>query len=94
MRFRKWLFILLALCLISSVTPASAFAGQTVSQTAEQVPEETILEKESDALTQAGEEPEKDSRSILIHIPFVCAVMIVLITGFIIWGKWQENREE
>lgn len=94
MRFRKWLFILLSLCLISSVTPAAAFAGQTVSQTAEQVQEETVLEEESDALTQAEKEPEKDSRSILIHIPFVCAVMIVLITGFIIWGKWQENRAD
>ena len=104
MKSGKWLFILLALCLVFSVTPARAFAGQTVSQTADQVQEKTVEktvfeensdtlaqaqgepeedtltqaqeEPEEDALAQAQEEPEKDTRSILLHIPFVCAVMI------------------
>ena len=121
MKSGKWLFILLALCLVFSVTPARTFAGQTVSQTADQVqektvektvfeeksdalaqaqgePEETALaqaqeEPEEDALAQAQEEPEKDTRSILLHIPFVCAVMIVLLAFFIIWGKRQESKE-
>ena len=133
MKSGKWLFILLALCLVFSVTPARAFAGQTVSQTADQVqeiavektvfeeksdalaqaqeepeedapaqaqgePEEDALaqaqeEPEEDALTQAQEEPEKDTRSILLHIPYVCAVMVLLLAGFIIWGKRQESKE-
>ena len=121
MKSGKWLFILLALCLVFSVTPSRAFAGQTVSQTADQVqektvektvfeeisdtlaqaqgePEETALaqaqeEPEEDALAQAQEEPEKDTRSILLHIPFVCAVMILLLAVFIIWGKRQESKE-
>ena len=121
MKSGKWLFILLALCLVFSVTPARAFAGQTVSQTADQVQEKTVEktvfeensdtlaqaqgEPEEDALTQAqGEleedtlaqaqgEPEKDTRSILLHIPFVCAVMILLLAVFIIWGKRQESKE-
>ena len=50
-------------------------------------------ELEEDALAQAQEEPEKDTRSILLHIPFVCAVMILLLAGFIIWGKIQESKE-
>lgn len=145
MKSGKWLFILLALCLNFSVTPARAFAGQTISQTADQVqekavektvfeekshtlaqaqgePEETAPaqaqkekkeagpdqaqeEKKEAALAQAQEEPEeaapaqtqgepeKDTRSILLHIPFVCAVMILLLAGFIIWGKRQESKE-
>ena len=109
MKSGKWLFILLALCLVFSVTPARAFAGQTVSQTADQVQEKTVEktvfeensdtlaqaqgELEEDALAQAQEEPEKDTRSILLHIPFVCAVMILLLTVFIIWGKRQESKE-
>ena len=121
MKSGKWLFILLALCLVFSVTPARAFAGQTVSQTADQVQEKTVEktvfeensdtlaqaqgepeedtltqaqeEPEEDALAQAQEEPEKDTRSILLHIPFVCAVMILLLAGFIIWGKIQESKE-
>ena len=121
MKSGKWLFILLALCLVFSVTPARAFAGQTVSQTADQVQEKTVEktvfeensdtlaqaqgepeedtltqaqeEPEKDALAQAQEEPEKDTRSILLHIPFVCAVMILLLAGFIIWGKIQESKE-
>ena len=121
MKSGKWLFILLALCLVFSVTPARAFAGQTVSQTADQVQEKTVEktvfeensdtlaqaqgeleedalaqaqeEPEKDALTQAQEEPEKDTRSILLHIPFVCAVMILLLAVFIIWGKRQESKE-
>ena len=109
MKSGKWLFILLALCLVFSVTPARAFAGQTVSQTADQVQEKTVEktvfeensdtlaqaqgELEEDALAQAQEEPEKDTRSILLHIPFVCAVMILLLAGFIIWGKIQESKE-
>ena len=120
MKSGKLLFILLALCLVFSVTPARAFAGQTVSQTADQVqkktvektvfeensdtlaqaqgePEEDALaqaqeEPEKDALAQAQEEPEKDTRSILLHIPFVCAVMILLLAVFIIWGKRQESK--
>ena len=121
MKSGKWLFILLALCLVFSVTPARAFAGQTVSQTADQVQEKTVEktvfeensdtlaqaqeepeedalaqaqeEPEKDALAQAQEEPEKDTRSILLHIPFVCAVMILLLAVFIIWGKRQESKE-
>lgn len=109
MKSGKWLFILLALCLNFSVTPARAFAGQTVSQTADQVQEKTVEktvfeensdtlaqaqgEPEEDALAQAQEEPEKDTRSILLHIPFVCAVMILLLAVFIIWGKRQESKE-
>ena len=109
MKSGKWLFILLALCLVFSVTPARAFAGQTVSQTADQVQEKTVEktvfeensdtlaqaqgEPEEDTLTQAQEEPEKDTRSILLHIPFVCAVMILLLAVFIIWGKRQESKE-
>lgn len=121
MKSGKWLFILLALCLVFSVTPARAFAGQTVSQTADQVQEKTVEktvfeensdtltqaqgepeedslaqaqeEPEEDALAQAQEEPEKDTRSILLHIPFVCAVMILLLAVFIIWGKRQESKE-
>ena len=127
MRFGKCLFILLALCLVFSVTPARAFAGQTISQTADQVhgktagkvvvktvfeagpdvltlaqaqaqPEKDTLaqmeeEQDKDAPAQAQEEPEKDRRSILLHIPFVCAVMIVLLAFFIIWGKRQESKE-
>ena len=121
MKSGKWLFILLALCLVFSVTPARAFAGQTVSQTADQVQEKTVEktvfeensdtlaqaqgepeedtlaqaqeEPEKDALAQAQEEPEKDTRSILLHIPFVCAVMILLLAVFIIWGKIQESKE-
>ena len=121
MKSGKWLFILLVLCLVFSVTPARAFAGQTVSQTADQVQEKTVEktvfeensdtlaqtqgepeedtlaqaqgEPEEDALAQAQEEPEKDTRSILLHIPFVCAVMILLLAGFIIWGKIQESKE-
>ena len=129
MKSGKWLFILLALCLVFSVTPARAFAGQTVSQTADQVQEKTVFEEnsdtlaqaqgepeedtltqaqeepdedslaqaqeepEEDALAQAQEEPEKDTRSILLHIPFVCAVMILLLAVFIIWGKRQESKE-
>ena len=121
MKSGKWLFILLALCLVFSVTPARAFAGQTVSQTADQVQEKTVEktvfeensdtlaqaqgepeedaltqaqgELEEDALAQAQEEPEKDTRSILLHIPFVCAVMILLLAVFIIWGKRQESKE-
>ena len=91
------------------MTPARAFAGQTVSQTADQVQEKTVEktvfeensdtlaqaqeEPEEDALAQAQEEPEKDTRSILLHIPFVCAVMILLLAVFIIWGKRQESKE-
>ena len=121
MKSGKWLFILLVLCLVFSVTPARAFAGQTVSQTADQVQEKTVEktvfeensdtlaqaqgepeedtltqaqeEPEEDALAQAQEEPEKDTRSILLHIPFVCAVMILLLAVFIIWGKRQESKE-
>ena len=109
MKSEKWLFILLALCLVFSVTPARAFAGQTVSQTADQVQEKTVEktvfeeisdtlaqaqgEPDEDALAQAQEEPEKDTRSILLHIPFVCAVMILLLAVFIIWGKRQESKE-
>lgn len=121
MKSGKWLFILLALCLVFSVTPSRAFAGQTVSQTADQVQEKTVEktvfeensdtlaqaqgepeedtltqaqeEPEEDALAQAQEEPEKDTRSILLHIPFVCAVMILLLAVFIIWGKRQESKE-
>ena len=121
MKSGKWLFILLALCLVFSVTPTRAFAGQTVSQTADQVQEKTVEktvfeensdtlaqaqeepeedaltqaqeEPEKDALAQAQEEPEKDTRSILLHIPFVCAVMILLLAVFIIWGKRQESKE-
>ena len=109
MKSGKWLFILLALCLVFSVTPARAFTGQTVSQTADQVQEKTVEktvfeensdtlaqaqgEPEEDALAQAQEEPEKDTRSILLHIPFVCAVMILLLAVFIIWGKRQESKE-
>ena len=121
MKSGKWLFILLALCLVFSVTPARAFAGQTVSQTADQVQEKTVEktvfeensdtlaqaqgepeedtlaqaqgEPEEDTLAQAQEEPEKDTRSILLHIPFVCAVMILLLAVFIIWGKRQESKE-
>lgn len=109
MKSGKCLFILLALCLVFSVTPARAFAGQTVSQTADQVQEKTVEktvfeensdtlaqaqgEPEEDTLTQAQEEPEKDTRSILLHIPFVCAVMILLLAVFIIWGKRQESKE-
>ena len=109
MKSGKWLFILLALCLVFSVTPARAFAGQTVSQTADQVQEKTVEktvfeensdtlaqaqgEPEEDALAQAQEEPEKDTHSILLHIPFVCAVMILLLAVFIIWGKRQESKE-
>ena len=121
MKSEKWLFILLALCLVFSVPPARAFAGQTVSQAADQVqekavyktvfeeksdalaqaqeePEEAAMaqaqgEPEEDAMAQAQEEPEKDTRSILLHIPFVCAVMILLLAGFIIWGKIQESKE-
>lgn len=121
MKSGKWLFILLALCLVFSVTPARAFAGQTVSQTADQVQEKTVEktvfeensdtlaqaqgepeedtlaqaqgEPEEDSLAQAQEEPEKDTRSILLHIPFVCAVMILLLAVFIIWGKRQESKE-
>lgn len=121
MKSGKWLFILLALCLVFSVTPARAFAGQTVSQTADQVQEKTVektvFEENSDALAQAQGEPEedtlaqaqgepeedalaqaqgeleKDTRSILLHIPFVCAVMILLLAVFIIWGKRQESKE-
>ena len=109
MKSGKWLFILLALCLVFSVTPARAFAGQTVSQTADQVQEKTVEktvfeensdalaqaqeEPEEDALAQEQEEPEKDTRSILLHIPFVCAVMILLLAVFIIWGKRQESKE-
>ena len=121
MKSGKWLFILLALCLVFSVTPARAFAGQTVSQTADQVQEKTVEktvfeensdtlaqaqeepdedslaqaqeEPDEDALAQAQEEPEKDTRSILLHIPFVCAVMILLLAVFIIWGKRQESKE-
>lgn len=121
MKSGKWLFILLALCLVFSVTPARAFAGQTVSQTADQVQEKTVEktvfeensdtlaqaqgepeedtlaqaqgDPEEDALAQAQEEPEKDTRSILLHIPFVCAVMILLLAVFIIWGKRQESKE-
>lgn len=109
MKSGKWLFILLALCLVFSVTPTRAFAGQTVSQTADQVQEKTVEktvfeensdtlaqaqgEPEEDTLTQAQEEPEKDTRSILLHIPFVCAVMILLLAVFIIWGKRQESKE-
>ena len=108
MKSGKWLFILLALCLVFSVTPARAFAGQTVSQTADQVQEKTVEktvfeensdtlaqaqgEPEEDSLAQAQEEPEKDTRSILLHIPFVCAVMILLLAVFIIWGKRQESK--
>ena len=121
MKSGKWLFILLVLCLVFSVTPARAFAGQTVSQTADQVQEKTVEktvfeensdtlaqaqeepdedslaqaqeEPDEDALAQAQEEPEKDTRSILLHIPFVCAVMILLLAVFIIWGKRQESKE-
>lgn len=121
MKSGKWLFILLVLCLVFSVTPARAFAGQTVSQTADQVQEKTVEktvfeensdtlaqaqgepeedtltqaqeEPEEDALAQVQEEPEKDTRSILLHIPFVCAVMILLLAVFIIWGKRQESKE-
>ena len=109
MKSGKWLFILLALCLVFSVTPARAFAGQTVSQTADQVQEKTVEktvfeensdtlaqaqgEPEEDALTQAQGELEEDTRSILLHIPFVCAVMILLLAVFIIWGKRQESKE-
>lgn len=137
MRLGKCLFILLALCLVFSVTPARAFAGQTISQTTDQVhgktagkvvvktvfeadpdvltlaqaqekpdkgalaqaqPEKDTLaqmeeEQDKDAPAQAQEEPEKDRRSILLHIPFVCAVMIVLLAFFIIWGKRQESKE-
>ena len=109
MKSGKWLFILLALCLVFSVTPTRAFAGQTVSQTADHVQEKTVEktvfeensdtlaqaqeEPEEDALAQAQEEPEKDTRSILLHIPFVCAVMILLLAVFIIWGKRQESKE-
>lgn len=121
MKSGKWLFILLALCLVFSVTPARAFAGQTVSQTADQVQEKTVEktvfeensdtlaqaqgepeedtltqaqeEPDEDSLAQAQEEPEKDTRSILLHIPFVCAVMILLLAVFIIWGKRQESKE-
>lgn len=97
MKSGKWLFILLALCLVFSVTPARAFAGQTVSQTADQVQEKTVektvFEEISDTLAQAQGEPEKDTRSILLHIPFVCAVMILLLAVFIIWGKRQESKE-
>ena len=42
MKSGKWLFILLVLCLVFSVTPARAFAGQTVSQTADHVQEKTV----------------------------------------------------
>ena len=121
MKSGKWLFILLALCLVFSVTPTRAFAGQTVSQTADQVQEKTVEktvfeeisdtlaqaqgepdedtlaqaqeEPDEDSLAQAQEEPEKDTRSILLHIPFVCAVMILLLAVFIIWGKRQESKE-
>lgn len=109
MKSGKWLFILLVLCLVFSVTPARAFAGQTVSQTADQVQEKTVEktvfeensdalaqaqeEPDEDSLAQAQEEPEKDTRSILLHIPFVCAVMILLLAVFIIWGKRQESKE-
>ena len=121
MKSGKWLFILLVLCLVFSVTPTRAFAGQTVSQTADQVQEKTVEktvfeensdalaqaqeepdedslaqaqgEPEEDSLAQAQEEPEKDTRSILLHIPFVCAVMILLLAVFIIWGKRQESKE-
>ena len=121
MKSGKWLFILLVLCLVFSVTPARAFAGQTVSQTADQVQEKTVEktvfeensdtlaqaqgepeedtlaqaqgDPEEDSLAQAQEEPEKDTRSILLHIPFVCAVMILLLAVFIIWGKRQESKE-
>ena len=121
MKSGKWLFILLALCLVFSVTPSRAFAGQTVSQTADQVQEKTVEktvfeeisdtlaqaqgepdedtlaqaqeEPDEDSLAQAQEEPEKDTRSILLHIPFVCAVMILLLAVFIIWGKRQESKE-
>ena len=121
MKSGKWLFILLALCLVFSVTPARAFAGQTVSQTADQVQEKTVEktvfeensdalaqaqgepeedtltqaqeEPDEDSLAQAQEEPEEDTRSILLHIPFVCAVMILLLAVFIIWGKRQESKE-
>ena len=131
MKSGKWLFILLALCLVFSVTPTRAFAGQTVSadQVQEKTVEKTVFEEnsdtlaqaqgepeedtltqaqeepdedslaqaqgepEEDALAQAQEEPEKDTRSILLHIPFVCAVMILLLAVFIIWGKRQESKE-
>ena len=64
MKSGKWLFILLALCLVFSVTPARAFAGQTVSQTADQVQEKTVektvFEENSDTLAQAQGEPEEE----------------------------------
>ena len=57
MRFGKCLFILLALYLVFSMTPARAFAGQTVSQTAGQVQGQTagkaVFEVEPDVLTLA-----------------------------------------
>ena len=65
MKSGKWLFILLVLCLVFSVTPARAFAGQTVSQTADQVQEKTVektvFEENSDTLAQAQGEPEEDT---------------------------------
>ena len=136
MKFGKWLFILVAFCLLSALTPAMASAGETGSQNADQVQEETVTEEETadqvqegtvteeetadrvqegtvtedktadrgqeetaaeevaGAPAQAEETAQQDARSILLHIPFVCLIMAIVLTGFILWGKNQEKKEK
>jgi len=136
MKFGKWLFILVAFCLLSALTPAMASAGETGSQNADQVQEETVTEEETadqvqegtvteeetadrvqegtvtedktadrvqeetaaeevaGAPAQAEETAQQDARSILLHIPFVCLIMVIVLTGFILWGKNQEKKEK
>ena len=43
---------------------------------------------------QAEETAQQDARSILLHIPFVCLIMAIVLTGFILWGKNQEKKEK
>ncbi|MBR2729616.1 MAG: hypothetical protein IKD92_07115 [Lachnospiraceae bacterium] len=136
MKFGKWVFILVAFCLLSALTPAMASAGETGSQNADQVQEETVTEEETadqvqegtvteeetadrvqegtvtedktadrvqeetaaeevaGAPAQAEETAQQDARSILLHIPFVCLIMAIVLTGFILWGKNQEKKEK
>lgn len=102
MKHGKWLIGLLALFLVFSTVPAAASAADQVRQetvsgqeTEEETEEETEQETEEETAgtqAQAEENPENDPRSFLMHIPFVCAVMVILITGFTIWGKRQEKK--
>lgn len=104
MKLRKWVFILMAFCLLFAVTPATASAGETGSQTADQVQEETVAEEETadqvqeetaaEEDVQAEETAQQDAHSILLHIPFVCLIMAIVLTGFILWGKNQEKKEK